>query len=402
MGTKTLARLIIVLAVVGGIAVILHFTGSGGGVSTVTPTTTKKKVFADFPLNDVAKVSIRNKDSELDIVKGKESWEVTQRDGYPADTELIVSLLRYVWDLKVGQLVTIGRSQYGRLELIHPDEAAETDTTATILTFKDAEGNDLASLWLGKVFERNENRPSPAGGGMATTDAGRYIKTGASNSVYLVGGTFEEVKLESAEWINKDFFKVENIESIEIKTKEKSDDWKLVRKDPSGDFSFAKQQEGEEVDPTKTSSMKSAFSNSQIEDVLTGEEKEKNKTDKSTFVIATFDGFRYEIKVGEKNDLNELPLTLQVSGQFEEKREEGEEESDEEKTLLDKQFADRLAAAKEKLAKEKALEGHTFKVRSYLVDSITKKRSELLVDAQEATPGEGQEIAPGISLPIPP
>ncbi|MDF1850499.1 MAG: DUF4340 domain-containing protein [Verrucomicrobiales bacterium] len=399
MGTKTLIRLLIALAVIGGIAAILHFSGTGSGVSEVASSTTKKKVFSDFPLNDVAKVVIRDKEGEVDLVKGEESWEVTQRDGYPADEVPIVALLKYVWDLNIGRPVTIGRSQYGRLDLIHPDEAKETDKAATILTFQDSEGKDLASLWLGKVFERSENRPSPIGG-MATTDAGRYVKTGSSNSVYLVGGTFDDVKLDPSEWIDKTFFKVENLETIEIKSGEKADDWKLVRKEPSGDFEFAKTADGEELDQTKVSSMKTAFSNPQIEDVFTGEAKKENTPDKTTFVITTFDGFRYEIQVGEKNDLNELPLSLKVSGKFQEKREPGEEESDEEKEKLDEQFEERLQERKDKLATQKKLEGHIFKVRSYIVDSITKKRSELLVEEeQEASTGSGEEIAPGVTLP---
>ncbi len=46
------------------------------------------------------------------------------------------------------------------------------------MTFQNKEGKDLASLWLGKVYERSEGRPDPFGGGMAKTDAGRYVKRG--------------------------------------------------------------------------------------------------------------------------------------------------------------------------------------------------------------------------------
>lgn len=401
MGTKTLIRLFIALAIIGGAAAIFHFAGPGSGISEVDSSTTKKKVFEEFPINNVAKIVVRDKESELALVKGETSWEVSQRDGYPANAEPIVSLLRDIWDLNIGQPITIGRSQYGRLDLIHPDEANETDTGATILTFQDAEGKDLASLWLGKVFERSENRPSPIGG-MATTDAGRYVKTGTSNSVFLVGETFDSVKMDPAEWIDKTFFKVDKIKTIEIKSEESSEDWKLVRTEASGDFSFAKEIEGEELDQSKVSSMKSAFSNPQIEDVFTGDAKKENTPDKTTFLISTFDGFQYEIHVGEKNDLNELPLSLKVAGEFQEKRKAGEDESEEDKKKLDEAFAKDLEASKTKLAELKELEGHVFKVRSYIVDSITKKRSELLAEKEEgadAAPGSGEEIAPGVSLP---
>ncbi|MEM6279724.1 MAG: DUF4340 domain-containing protein, partial [Verrucomicrobiota bacterium] len=391
MGTKTLIRLLIVLAVIGGIAAILHFAGSGGGVSEVTATTNKTKVFSDFPINDVAKIHVKSKEGELSLEKGEKSWVVAERDGYPADAEPIIGMLRTLWDLNIVQPVTIGRSQYGRLSLIAPEGAAASDEAATIVTFLDAENKELHSLWLGKVYERSEGRPDPLGGGMATTDAGRYVKTGSSNSVFLVGETFDEVALEPAEWIDKSFFRVEEIQSIEIVTSEKEEDWKLSRKPGETDYILVGATGEEELDQTKVSSMKSAFSNPQMEDVFVGEDLEKNKAEGTTFKITTFDGFRYEISTGEKNDLNELPLTLKVSGKFEEKREEGEEESEEEKERLDKQFADELASKKEKLASEKALEGHVFKIRSYIVDSIIKKRSELLAEEETAeapaTPG---------------
>lgn len=397
MGTKALIRLLIALAILGGIAAIIHFTGSGGSVSKVTATTDKKKVIADFPINDVSKIVVKNKDESMTLEKGESSWEVAERDGYAAEAEPIVSMLRDIWDLNIVQPVAIGRSQYGRVGLIAPDDAKSAEEGATILTFQDAEGKELESLWLGKIFERNENRPNPFGGGMATSEAGRYVKRGSGNSVYLVGETFADVQLDASEWIDKTFFKVEKIKSIELLGIEEGEGWKLVRKSENDDFAFAKPAEGEELDASKTSSMKSAFSNAQMEDVLVGDKVEK--TDDSTFKITTFDGFNYVISVGEKNDLNELPLTLKVSAKFKEERDKGEEESDEEAAKLDKAFSDELASLKEKLATEKALEGHTFLVRSYLVDSITKKRSELLKEEEEPETPEGEEVAPGVTLP---
>ncbi|MEM1444154.1 MAG: hypothetical protein AAGF67_17535, partial [Verrucomicrobiota bacterium] len=85
MGTKTLIRLLIVLVVIGGIAAIIHFAGSGGGVSEVTATTNKTKVFADFPINDIAKIQVKSQDGELSLEKGEKTWVVAERDGYPAD-----------------------------------------------------------------------------------------------------------------------------------------------------------------------------------------------------------------------------------------------------------------------------------------------------------------------------
>ncbi len=401
MGTKTLVRLLIALAVLGAVAAILHFAGSGGSVSEVGSSTNKKKVFEEFPINDVGKIVIQEKEGSLTLSKGAANWEVAEREGYPANAEPVVGLLRKIWDLNIVQPITIGRTQYGRLGLLDPS-ASETpaDEAATLLTFQDKDGKDLASLWLGKVYERSEGRPDPFGGGMAKTDAGRYVKRGDANSVYLVGDTFSDVKTEAPEWIDKTFFRVEKIRSIEFVPAEKADGWKLERTDESGDFVLANAAADEALDTNKVASMKSAFSNPQIEDVFVGEEKGQQKTEEATFKIATFDGFQYEISIGEKNDLNELPLVLKVSAEWPKERKPGEEESDEEKKRLDKEFADRNESLTKKLEQEKRLEGHVFKVRSYIVDSIAKKRSELMEEKKEEET-KAEEVAPGVSLPVP-
>lgn len=394
MGNKTLTRLLIALAVIGGIAAILHFTGGGGGISKKTPSTSKKKVFANFPINDVSSVTIKGPEEEVTIAKGKQAWEIKERDGYPADPEPVANMLKSIWDLNIGQPVTIGRSQYGRLHLVAPEEASADEEAATILTFHDAEGKELASLWLGKVFERSDGRPGPMGG-PSMSDAGRYVKPGNTNSVYLVADTFDKAHTDPSQWLDKSFFQVEQLRTIERIDAEKKESWKLERDDPNGDLVLANPASGEELDSSKVATMRGAFSRSQMEDVYTGEDLENAKTGQTTFKITTFDGFTYEIGLGEKNDLNELPLTLKVNAEFEEKRKEGEEESDEEKEKLDKEFAEALQAKKDKLEKEKALEGHVFKIRSFVIDSINKKRSEILAEKEE----NETEAAPGVSLP---
>lgn len=404
MGTKTLIRLLLALAILGGIAAILHFAGSGGAVSEVGSSTVKKKVFDDFPINEVSGILIKEKAGSLTLKKGERAWEVAEREGYPANPEPIVGLLRKIWDLNIVQPITIGRTQYGRLNLLDPDaEGTSADEAATLLVFQDKEGKDLASLWLGKVYERSEGRPDPFGGGMAKTDAGRYVKRGDGNSVYLVGETFADAKTEPTEWIDKTFFRVEKIKSIEIVSAEKADDWKLERAAEADDFTLANAAEGEKLDPNKVASMKAAFSNPQLEDVFVGESAKDQKTDTTTFKIVTFDNFNYEISVGEKNDLNELPLTFKVSAELPKERKPGEEESDEEKKRLDKEFEEGVATLQKKLEQEKRLEGQVFKVRSYLVDSLAKKRSELMEETKEEEAPVGEEVAPGVTLPgLPP
>ena len=400
MGQKALIRLLIVFAVIGVIAAILHFT-SPGKVETITNTSEREKVFPDFPINDVAQIRITSPSDEVNLKKTDAGWAVAERADFPADAGTAVEFLRNVWDLKIVQSPEIGPSQYGRLSLIDPDKGGE-DNAATVVTFLNGEGQELTALWLGKVKENSTGQPSPMGG-MATTEAGRYVKTADEEAVHLVSETFSDIETEPSAWLDSDqFFKVEKIKTIAIQTGNEADDWKLTREEVSGDFTLVGAKEDEELDPVKVGSMKSAFSSPRFEDVIVGEEAKENAPGKTTFVIETFDGFTYTVKLGEKSELNEFYLTYDVSGDFPEKRKEGEEESDEEKKERDEAFAAELKTLQDKLAAETAMAGKVFKVRSYVADSLIKKREEILKKdeaAEGGAAGAGPTFTPGSEPP---
>ncbi len=388
MGQKALIRLLVIFAVVGVLALILKLTGPGK-VETITSTTDREKVLPDFPINDVAHIRIKSVSGELNLKKSETGWTVAERDGYPADAGAAAEFLRTVWDLKIVQSPEIGESQYGRLSLIDPDKGG-SENTATVVSFLDAGGKELSSLWLGKPVERSSGQPSPFGG-PSTTETGRYVKTGDEAAVHLVSETFSDIETEPSEWLKEDFFKVEKVKTIALQTGTAADDWKLIREEENGDFTLVGAKEGEELDPVKVGSMKNAFSSPRFEDVIVGDEAKEKAPDKTSFVIETFDGFTYTVKLGEKNDLNEYFLSYQVDGKFPEARKPAEEESDEEKKERDETFAATLQGLKDKLAAEQAMAGRVYKVRSYVADSLVKKRDEIL---KKDEPAAGADAAP--------
>ncbi|MCB1231517.1 MAG: DUF4340 domain-containing protein [Verrucomicrobiae bacterium] len=411
MGQKALIRLLVIFAVVGVIALIVKLAGPGK-VETISNTTEREKVFPDFPINDVAKVRIKSISGEVNLEKTDQGWAVAERDDFPADADQTVEFLRNVWDLKIVQSPEIGESQYNRLSLIDPSKGAN-DNSATVVSFLNGEGKELASLWLGKVVERDNGQASPFGG-MSSSEAGRYVKTGDEAAVHLVSETFSKIETDPSDWLNdQKFFKVDKVKSIAIQTGNAADDWKLTREEENGDFTLVGAKPEEELDPVKVGSMKNAFSNPRFEDVIVGEEAKEKSPNKTTFVIQTFDGFTYTVKLGEKTDLNEYFLTYDVTGKFQEKRKPGEEESDEEKKKLDDEFNAHLKELTDKLDAEKAMAGKVFKVRSYVADSLIKKRDEILkkeeADASAGgapkppafTPGSAPPAALNNAMPAP-
>jgi len=401
MGNKTLVRLIIALAVVGGLALIVKITGAGKiDRATSGDDLDRKYVFEDLSASDIAKLRITTTEGQMNFVRSGSDWSLVERDNFPVDGEAVSRLLLSAGKLKIMQQPTLSESSFGSVQLLDPvAEGAPPATSATVINFIGEDGKERAALWLGKMYAVDSGRPSSFGSG--TQDAGRYVRTGDADTVFLVEETFADLEDEPAGWLDDTFFKVTQIKSIEKKSKTAEEDWKLVRDDPAGEFAFAEARDGEELDVGKISTMKNAFASPRFEDLLVGEAA-KVKPDDVTFVVETFENFTYTIKIGEKSPAGEYNLSVDVDATLEEKRKPGPEETDEEAKELDESYAAELKVKQDKLASEKALAGRVFRVRSFVVDPVNKKRSELLKSADDAAAGAatpGGPGAPGAAIP---
>jgi len=271
------------------------------------------------------------------------------------------------------------------------DQAAAQGQTATVIAFKDAKGTEAGVLWVGKEYTKEERSQF----GTFDSTAGRYVRRGDSEEVYLVSEGLKEAKIEPKEWINKDFFKVTKIKTISRIVSDQAKSWTLTRESDTADFTLVDAKPGEELDSAKVGAMKTAFSSPSFEDVLTGEKVEKPS--QVTFKVETFDGFRYETKFGPKNDLGEYDMTVAVSGEFPAARKAVEGEKEEEKKKADEEFANATQELKKQLAAEGKLAGNVYHVRGFVVDSINKDRTELFKSDEPPAAAEG--AGPGASLP---
>src|ERR1700694_2968773 len=144
MKGKQLAIVLVLLAALGGIALLLHSRNTNSWSKTATVTGGK---VLTFPLNDASHVTIKTNGIELNLVKKDEVWKVKERFDYAADFDKVAGLIRKLWELRPGQDVKIGPSQLGRLQLTEPGNDPNSGTLV------DLKGNDdkrLAALLLGK------------------------------------------------------------------------------------------------------------------------------------------------------------------------------------------------------------------------------------------------------------
>src|SRR5690242_18588307 len=131
MNLKQLGILIVAVVVVGVAALIVH-NNQGKSWSGSSPEV-GKKLLGDFPVNDVARIAIKDGTNQLNLVKKDDLWRVQERADYPANFQQISEFLLKARDLKIVQTEEIGPSQLGRMGLAQ----GQGSNAAVVVDFKD-------------------------------------------------------------------------------------------------------------------------------------------------------------------------------------------------------------------------------------------------------------------------
>jgi hypothetical protein len=234
---------------------------------------------------------------------------------------------------------------------------------------------------------REGRNDSPFGGGGGGWPDGRYIMVGNDpKSIAVVSEPFSNVEPKPADWLDKDFFKIEKQKSIAVTSQIASNSWKLAKESETNEWKLVDAKAGEQLDTGKSSSVTSAFSYPSFTDVATNKAPEQTGLDKPTMAkIETFDGFAYDIKVGKKvaDDREDYFMQVAVNGNFQKERTPGKDEKPEDKAKLDKEHKDKIDKLEEKLKAEKALADWVYIVPKYTLDPLFKERKDLLVEKKE-------------------
>jgi hypothetical protein len=408
MNKRQVFLLWIVAIVLGGAIAFLKL-GRKQAVAETTDRTRGQTVFAAFPINKVAALEIKGVGQPLNLIRKDGNWTIAERDNYPANTATINTLLRTIEELKVGDGIQVGNSFLPRFGL--DESASAIDKHGYILTFKDADGKELAKLALDQRKAPEDDDAGPMGGGYVKD---RYVRNFADTSgVYRVSETFMAVTDDPKRWLADDFIQIEKLKSITVTQPDKTDPaWKLSRETEEGAFVLDGAAAGETLDTAATDPLKSIFSYARPEDVIPAAKiaERVDSQGRRTATIETFEGLTYTITITPLKaavtppqalaDPNNPPppasesyaLTVEVKGELPKERKKEANETAEDAKAKDAAFAERSKTLGERLAKEKALAGRTFEVPKYTVDALLKDRASLI---KKETPPPAPETTPG-------
>ncbi len=377
MNLKQLGILLATVIVIGAAWLVVRKHESSA--FSISNADVGKKLLGEFQVNDVGHVEIKQGTNDLNLVKKDGLWRVRERSDYPANFSQISEFLLKARDLKVVQVEEVGPSQLPRMDLA-PGQGSNSLVT---VVFDDAAGKPLHVLLLGKKHMSESKGPSQFGGDGSFPD-GRWVMA-ATNSpnVALISDALDNIEPKPDQWLNKDFFRVEKVKSMEASFPVATNSWKLTRDSETGDWKLAAAKPGEELDSSKISGFSNPFSSPSFSDVLPGAKLEASGTNKPTvFKIETFDNFDYTVDVGAKTNDNYL-VTMAVSAKLPTERVAGKDEKPEDKTKLDKEFKDSQQKLADKLKQEQGYQQWTYLIPSWVVDPVLKERGQLLTEKKE-------------------
>jgi len=369
MNRKQFVILLVLVVVIGAAGLMIRqrneSSWQSGGAAI------GQKLLPNFPVNDVAQITIKSGVMEVHLAKRDNLWRIQERADYPANFSQISELLVKLADLKVVQTEEVGPSQLGRFDL--------SPTTASTVEFKDAAGKTLGTLWLGKKHMAKPQKDSqfPGMGDEGWPD-GRYVMAGAdAKNVVVISDPLDSVQAKPEQWLSKDFLSIDKPRSIAVQFPEATNSWKIIRASETNDWQLADAKAGEKLDPSKISSVTSPFSSGNFDNVAPA--KASNNASNTVVTVETFDGFNYVANIAPKED-EHFPVTFVVTANLPSSRVATANEKPEDKTKLDKEFKEQQAKLADKLAKEKAMANWTYQLPSSGVEELLKLRHELIAE----------------------
>lgn len=394
MNRKQLTLILAAVVVLGGLGLWVRHSQVAG----YRPATGRmgEKVLGDFDVNAAAAVHIAGGTNTLDLARKDGIWTVVQRDNYPANFATISEFIRNLGELKTAQAVEAGESQLGRLELNAPDSEKGA---ATLVELKKEDGAALASVLLGKKQLNKPTSPSPMGGDEGWPIARYVMVPGKIDTLSLVSETFSNIEPKPEQWLNKDFFKVQKSKRVSVTWPEATNSWTLSRETETGTMAIENPQPGETLDPSKAGSVASALGYPSFNDVTKADPAvEALFTNAVSANLETFEGFNYTLQAAKAASGDDYHLKVSVAASYPKERTPGEAETPEDKEKLDKEFKEKTDKLDEKLKLEQGLEGWTYRVSKWTLDTVLKKRSELMKAGEAETDEASTEDAAGFDV----
>ncbi len=396
MNTKQLAILVAVGLALGGAGLYVRNQQSAGYRQSSAQL--GGALLSGFDASALSGLRITQGTNQLNILKSGNDWTVKERGGYPANFGSIQEFVRKLVDLKATQPVQVGPSRLPVLELVAPDKGP-----GVLVELLGADGKTSRSLLLGKKHTKGGGQEDPGMGGMGGGwPIGRYVMVDNKiETVALVNEPLANADPKAEQWLEKEWFKIEQPVSVTVSHPEATNSFSLTRTNEFSEWTLVDAKAEEKVDTAKTGVFSSLLSSPSFDDVIVDPKAGALGLDNPLQAkIRTANGWTYTVKVGKAQEGDRYPVQVTTEAQLLTQRTPAKDEKKEETEKFNKEFAERLKKQQEKLSGEQARGRWTYLVSKWTIDSILKNRSELMVDPKkDAAPDNADALSAPVGLP---
>lgn len=383
MNRQFVVILAVLVVIVGGGAILVFQEGQSA--KPAVSAQLGQPLLKDLKASEVASIVIAEPKRTLTLAKKDARWTIAEKNGFPADLDKVTDLVIKSIELKAGQIEPLGTAEGGdkdraRLNLRDP---AKGEGGATQVTFKAADGKVLGELLVGKKYFKKE----PEGDTSKLTGDGRFVMLPAEpKQVYIVSDPLRTATAASSEWVAKEGIAVERVKTLEVKSADGNEGYRIERATDGIDWKLDKAAPGQKLDASRANAASYTMSKLEIEDLAAADAN--TGLDKPTVVTATtFDGLTYTLHIG-RAEKDKAYVKVEVEGTP--KREPPtppKDEKAEDKEKREKAFAEEVKKLEERVAREKQLKDYVLVISQKRLEETLKRRSEML-EQKKPEPGK--------------
>lgn len=360
MNRKQFVLVLLALCVIGGAGLALFLRNEK--TWNVREAKVGEYLFPNFDPNAVAAIHMKAH-QDFWIVRTNGVWRVPGRWDYLANFSQIHDLLLEIRSLKVSESEIIGPSLRGRVFLNDPTNAVGP---GQLLEFEDEHGKILASLLLGLKHDRPQKENEPLG--MHGWFDGRYVLVPSEpDNVLLIPTELPEAATYPGGWVDKTFFKIENIKFVGLVSPDPKKNWELVRETPNSKWTMTGLNPGETLDNEHLAQATEIWAFPTFIDVGSNVPPSETLMEKPDVVtVVTFDNLAYTIKVGSPRTDGTRFMTMSVAADFSAPRIASPDESAEDKKRLDDEFEAKKKVLQDKVTKERVFSHYEYLTQDWL------------------------------------
>ncbi len=312
--------------------------------------------------DDINSIIIEKKENSVTLERNENGFGVKEKDGYPAISKQINTLITDCIDIRTSELYTDNPDNFKDLGLTE-------DSAQNMVKFFKSSGDMLTGIIIGKDKEQGN---------------GTFVKLISNNNVYVTP-SMPYINSTANDYLNQELFSIISNDISFVTIQNTGETYTLKRDEEdkiavSGDIPGEKELKEGEVDSVFT-----ALSNLHFKDVKKKESFSELNFDKE-YICMLKDSTKYTINIAEKEETTYITCTAEFTDKSPVVKDKGTESEEElkkkEAKLIANDDAERFKARHK---------GWVYEIQKHNAGNLTKELASLLKDKEKVNNDTSKE-----------